>query len=254
MSKAGRMAGACGSVLMAVTVVSGGVALGSGTAAGEAIVFGSSTGSAGPTPSWLDEALDGLRPCRGREYPTSPPDAGPCYRNSDRTQVSHGECLATYFAPDEAEPGVEVEFGAQIKATESAFDVPDPENDVDVTSVTLHPPKGFEFVGLRLVAGSTPLSSGGFHTVTFDSTVEVDPTTGAITVSAPDGGWPIWPGRDSNRFDGGSVYLGFTFRAPERAEGSSHGFTFTGTNVPDSRGLVVERNIRVQPDTEGAGS
>ena len=247
-----------GSVLAALTVVAGGVVLGSGTAAGEAIIFGSSTGSAGPVPSWLDEALDGLRPCETKYSPPpnqyAIPDRGPCYIDEHTTKATHGNYAVEYMAPNEAEPGAEVTFRARIEALEAAFDVADPEHNVDVTSVTLRAPEGFEFLGATVVGRTPWATSPNPITVDFDSTSVVDPATGDVTVTAPEGGWPIWPGMDAHRFEGGKVDLIFTFRAPERAEGSTHGFTFTGTTVPESRGLVVARNIRVMPDAAGAGS
>ncbi|WP_137875178.1 hypothetical protein [Rhodococcus sp. Q] len=253
MRTGGRVARVGGAAFTALTVVAGGVVLGSGTAAGDAIIFGSSTGSAGSTPSWLDEALDGLRPCRTKQSPTDAPDPGPCYLDGNQVQATHGDYLATYNAASEVAPGAEVSFGAVIKAKEAAFDVADPEHTVDVTSVTLQPPQGFEFVRVN-VTGYTPWSNQDGLVVQLDSTVVVDPETGSITVNAPDGGWPMWPGMDANRFDGGSVRVGFTFKAPEQAKDSVHGFTFTGTNVPDSRGLVVSKHIRVSADGEGTGS
>ena len=139
-------------------------------------------------------------------------------------------------------------------ASEGAFDVPDPEHDVDVTSVTFQPPKGFEFLGVE-VKEQWGNQDSPKPSVTLDSTVVVDPGTGEITVTAPDGGWRIAPGGFRGEFYSSEVYLSFTLRAPDdRMPGSTSGVTFTGTSVPASDGWVATGTTRVWPESDGAGS
>lgn len=254
MRTLGRAMRVGGSMLAAVTVVAGGVAFGSGTAAGDVTVFGSSTGSVGSTPWWLDEALDGLRPCEGRPSPAAPPDMGPCYQDRDAV-ATLGNYRATYSAASDVDPGSEVRFYGDIQVEEAAYNVANPEKDVNVTSVVQRPPKGFEFIGVE-VRRLTPVKNfNDYRVEALESTVAVDPVTSEVTVTAPEGGWSILPGEAFHGgFESGRLGMVFTFRAPERVEGSVHGFRFTGTTVPKSDGLVVTRTTRVMPDVAGTGS
>lgn len=228
-----------GAVLAALTVVAGGAMTGMGTAAGQ-------TGSA-------DEIWRNLvRPC----YPTDDgffPDRGPCYRNTYSDTGMLGNYKGVYFGVKTVEPGADVTFDAVVVAQEAAFDVPAPELNVDVTSVTHHPPKGFEFVGVK-VTGSTPVPLPPGPYVNLDSTVAVDPATGDVTVSAPAGGWALQPGRNGEMFAGGAVSLVFTYKAPDKDVDGDTGFTFTGTGVPASKGWVAKGNTRVVAVSGGLGS
>ncbi|MGW6375368.1 hypothetical protein ACWFRB_04780 [Rhodococcus sp. NPDC055112] len=228
-----------GAVLAVLTVVAGGAVVGMGTAVGQ-------TGSA-------DEIWRNLvRPC----YPTGDaffPDRGPCYRNTFSDSGMLGNYKGAYFGVKTVEPGVDVSFDAVVVAQEAAFDVPAPEVNVDVASVTHHPPKGFEFVGVK-VTGHTPVPILPGPGVDLASTVVVDPVTGDVTVSAPAGGWALQPGRNGEQFAGGAVSLVFHYKAPDQDVDGDNGFTFTGTGVPASNGWVATGNTRVVPVSGGIGS
>lgn len=243
-----------GSAVLAVLAIGGAAtAVSTPIAGAEAILFGSSTGSVeGQTPWLLDEALDQLRYC---QHQWGYPDRGPCYTNGFWDRGTLGDYSAVYYGPEEAAPGAEVVFTAVVVAEDHAFSVPNSEEDVDVTTVTYLPPKGFEFVGVR-VTGHTPSETPSLPPEPdLERSVSVDPGSGEITVTAPNGGWVLQPGRNGDKFEGGSVALRFTLRAPDqRVSGSSSGFEFTGTSVPSSDGWVASGTTRVWPDAEGTGS
>ncbi|EME15655.1 hypothetical protein G419_24264 [Rhodococcus triatomae BKS 15-14] len=241
-----------GAVLAALTIGGAGTTIGVATAGAEAVVFGSSTGSVdGGTPWRLDEFLsDHLRGCRHESFYV---DSGPCYDNGFSTSGTLGDYKGTYDGPDEVEPGAEVEFIASVRADMAAYDVTNPDTDVDVTSVAYQPPEGFEFMGV-VVRGR--LAGDPRNPVELPSTVSVNPDSGRITVSAPAGGWAMNPFMlPLSQWTSTNVTLQFTFRAPEgETPGRTSGFTFTGTSVPTSSGLVAAGTTRVWPEAaEGTG-
>jgi hypothetical protein len=241
-----------GSAVLATMAIGGAaMTVGVTTAGAAGIIGGLPTGSVGQTPWLVDEAMDQLRPC-GPSYPY--PDRGPCYSNGFWNSGLLGDYEGTYYGPDEVEPGAEAEFTAQVVADIAAYAVPNPETDVDVTSVTYQPPEGFEFVGV-IVRGA--LAGDRNNYVELPSTVGMDPDSGRITVSAPAGGWAMIPYLDGgSRWESTGVILDFTLRAPEgRTPGRTGGFTFTGTSVPASNGVVATGTTRVWPElAEGTGS
>lgn len=237
-SMVGHLVRKGGAVLAALTVVAGGAMVGTGAAAGQ-------TGSA-------DEMWRNLvRPC----HDSDPwfPDRGPCYRNTFSESGMLGNYQGSYSGVKTVDPGADVTFTAAVTAREAAFDVPVPEVNVDVTSVTHHPPRGFEFVGVKATGYSPAPGSEGYG-VSLDSTVVVDPVTGDVTVSAPDGGWALEPGWIASTFRSGMVSLVFDYKAPDKDVDGDNGFTFTGTGVPASKGWVAKGNTRVVPVSGGIGS
>ncbi len=82
----------------------------------------------------------------------------------------------------------------------------------------------------------------------------VDPGTGDVTVTAPEGGWALMPGQNGGRLEGGSVTVEFVYQAPDLAVGSTGGMTFTGTGVPASQDWVATGATRVMPGFMGTGS
>ncbi|MFE3290677.1 hypothetical protein [Rhodococcus sp. NPDC059234] len=242
----GRLVRRGGAVLAALAIVTGGALAGAGGAGA------SSTGSAAGA-SWLpDELLQNLLPpCE--DYSGQFPDQRPCYRNTFATSGTLGNYFGVYSGVKEAGAGARTTFYATVGANEAAFRVADPEANVDVTSVTHHAPKGFTFVGVK-VTGRTPQPITPWPAVTFDSTAVVDPVTGDVTVTAPEGGWPIRPGWNGGRFATGSVSLALEYTAPDEALDGASGFTFTGTGVPASQGWVATGNTRVLPASWGLGT
>lgn len=230
-----------GAVLAALTIVTGGAVAGAGGAG--AVSTGSAAGQ-------LDEMWQNLlRPCH--DYSPQFPDLGPCYRAGFSDNGTLGNYLGAYSGVKEVDPGAKALFTASVVAKEAAFQVPSPEVDVDVTSVTHHAPKGFQFVGVK-VTGGTPTPTPPWPIVDLASTTTVDPVTGDVTVTAPDGGWALQPGRNGG-FAGGYVSLVFEYKAPDVALDGTNGFTFTGTGVPASEDWVASGNTRVMP-AGGMGS
>ncbi|MFI6430062.1 hypothetical protein [Rhodococcus oryzae] len=231
-----------GAVLAALTIVTGGAVAGAGGAG--AVSTGSAAGQ-------LDEMWQNLlRPCH--DTSAQFPDPGPCYRNGFSDVGMLGNYKGAYSGVKEVDPGANATFAAVVVAQEAAFQVAAPEVNVDVTSVTHHAPKGFEFVRVT-VTGETPTPTPPWPVVDLDSTATVDPATGDVTVTAPDGGWALQPGRNGNMFAGGAVRLVFEYKAPDVALDGTNGFTFTGTGVPASDGWVASGNTRVLP-AGGMGS
>ncbi|MFD4423393.1 hypothetical protein ACFWO5_00985 [Rhodococcus sp. NPDC058481] len=225
-------------MLAALTIVAGGALMGAGTAAGQTW--------------WADEIWQNLvRPCN--DHSPQFPDLGPCYRNGFADSGMLGNYKGAYFGVKEVDPGADATFTAVVVAQEAAFQVAAPEVNVDVTSVTHLPPEGFEFVGVK-VTGYTPTETPPGPLVDLPSTVAVDPVTGKVTVTAPEGGWALQPGRNGGKFEGGSVSLVFEYKAPDKALDGANGFTFTGTGVPASDGWVASGNTRVLPAGGGTGS
>lgn len=243
----GHLVRAGGAVLAALSIVAGGVVAGTGAATGAVMGIGSTDQG----PWWADEILQNLiRPCEP-SLPWEYGDRG-CYDNGFRDEGMLGNYRGVYYGPQEVAPGATVTFTAVVVAQEAAFDVTASGESVDITSVTQHLPKGFEFVGVK-VTGYTPTETPG-QTVNLESTVAVDPDGGDVTVTAPAGGWALNPGSNGGKFEGGSVSLDFTYKAPEGFVADSTGFTFTGTHVPASDGWVAEATTRVVPSSGVTGS
>ncbi|WP_027502710.1 hypothetical protein [Rhodococcus sp. UNC363MFTsu5.1] len=242
----GKLVRRGGAALAALAILTGGALAGAGGASA------SSTGSA-DGQSWLpDEILQNLLPvCE--DYSPQFPDQRPCYRNSFSDSGTLGNYPGWYGGVKEVDAGAKATFRAVVGATEAAFQVADPEANVDVRSVTHHAPKGFTFVGVK-VLGQTPQPISPWPIVTFDATTVVDPATGDVTVTAPEGGWPIRPGWNGGRFATGTVTLAFEYTAPDEALDGACGFTFTGTGVPASQGWVATGNTRVLPASWGLGT
>ncbi|WP_139191097.1 hypothetical protein [Rhodococcus tukisamuensis] len=101
-----------------------------------------------------------------------------------------------------------------------------------VTSVTHQPPKGFEFVGAEY---------SNLKVAPLSWTVTSDPATGAVTLTAPPGGWAM------------DQYINFRFKYKAgdalRGADGDHGATFTGTGVSPTGDWLVTGNTRVQPDS-----
>lgn len=231
---AAYLARTCAATIAALTIVGGGA------------------GTAVADTWWADEIWQNLlRPCV--DYSPQFPDRGPCYRNGFSDSGTLGHYGVRYYGLEEVDPGAETVFTAVVGAQEVAFDVADPEVNVDVASVTHHPPKGFEFIGVR-VSGYTPTPAPTFPVGELDSTIEVDVATGDVTATAPAGGWALLPGRNGDGFASGAVRVDFIYRAPDYAPGSASGVTFTGTGVPASDGWVATGVTRVMPGFLGTGS
>jgi hypothetical protein len=231
---AGHLVHTGGAVLAALTIAAGGA------------------GTAGATPWVVDELWQGVAPsCSIISGQVA--DWVPCYRSGFNNSGFLGDYKGNLQGPREAAPGAEVVFYAQVFAQEPAYDVASPEANVDVTSITFHAPKGFDFVDVK-VGGYISVPFGQGVSRALDGTVAVDPATGDVTVTAPAGGWALIPGQNGGKFEGGNVTARFTYKAPETDVGGTVGMTFTGTSVPASDGWVASDSTRVMPGFLGTGS
>ncbi|CRK53942.1 conserved exported hypothetical protein [Rhodococcus sp. RD6.2] len=211
-----------GGVMLAVaTIASGGLAIGAGTAAAQ----GSSAGSS--------------------DYYSYSSDPGPCgwppgFCDDERFQatVQVGDTYLDYRGPDRAAPGTETTFIADFYAGDPTASMP-PLEPVEISSVTNHTPKGFEFVGATVTRHTY---NGALETL--DSTTSVDPRTGDVTVKAANGAWAVPKGNNSR------VKVVLTYRVNEVGFDTTSGITFTGTDTPTSGKWVAVGNTQKYNDYE----
>jgi hypothetical protein len=206
-----------GSVLAVLAVVAGGAFAGAGSAGSVAL------GSAAP-PCSVDDSMPG------------------CYDSWFEDVKKVGDILLGYRGPKAVALGQETSFVAVFNAGDGSYQ--DSIPDVAIASVTHHPPKGFEFMGVDV------------STATLDSTAVVDPVTGDLTVTAPAGGWAVPKHQASNgHWDSGYVEVVFTYKVTKLVLDGTSGLRFTGTDVPASDGWMVTGTTKVTPvDLGGFGS
>ncbi|MET4610687.1 hypothetical protein ABIC28_001665 [Rhodococcus sp. PvR044] len=229
-----------GSVLAALTVVASGITMGVGTAAGQSW--------------WEDEVLQNLLPPCTIE---SMPSGGPCYERAFTDEGMAGDLHMSYAGPKDVKSGDVVSFYASSSAGEGGYQPAVP--DVEVSSVTHHPPRGFEFMDATVFARKPGWYPEGSTHWALDSTVAVDPVTGNVTVTPPAGGWAVpksreyHPNPDTTLFLSGDVTVQMRYRASGYGLDNPSGVTVTGTGVPASEGWLATGNTRVTP-MGGTGS
>ncbi|TQF74756.1 hypothetical protein FK531_01280 [Rhodococcus spelaei] len=210
---AGRLVRAGGSMLAAPTIAAGGAvtgvgtagAAGSGSADGGSVALGSSA-----------------HPCTGED--TMPG----CDDGQFKEVATVGHIQLEYIGSSKP----------VVLGQETGFLTRFDGRDAVITSVTHHPPRGFEFTSAKDWSWSYPAGDG---VVTYlDSTAVVDPVTGDVTVTAPAGGWTAAPGRYS-----GSVFVSLGYRATAFGQDGASGLRFTGTDVPASEGWMVTGTTKV---------
>ncbi|MFC7448276.1 hypothetical protein [Rhodococcus daqingensis] len=240
MAIAGQLVRAGGSVLAALTIAASGITMGAGTAAGQSW--------------WEDEIQQNLWPPCTIEWT---PSGGPCYRNAFTDQGMAGDLRMSYTGPKDVKSGEVVSFYASSSAGEGGYQPAVP--DVVVSSVTHHPPRGFEFMDATVSAGKPGWYPEGSTHWALDSTVAVDPVTGDVTVTPPVGGWAVPKSREYTgvageiSFMSGYVSVHLRYRASGYGLDNPSGVTVTGTGVPASEDWLATGNTRVTP-MGGTGS
>ncbi|SDC49616.1 hypothetical protein SAMN05444580_10140 [Rhodococcus tukisamuensis] len=219
------------SILAAVAVAAGGLAVGAGTA--------NATGSSGPGSSAPPCAPEGAQlAC----------DDGQFYEVEKA-----GNIRLAYHGPDEAVLGQEIAFTSEFEAGDS--DYQDVQPEVAIASVTHHAPRGFEFTGATVTAAKYELYPATSVFTPLEATVVVDPVTGDVTVTAPAGGWAAPKTETNNGILTGTVVVKLAYKATELVSDGTSGVTFTGTDVPASEGWMAAGTTKVVPvDLGGFGS
>lgn len=133
-------------------------------------------------------------------------------------------------------PGAPFEFRIRLQLT-------DENSSRSITKVTHHAPPGFVYASARM---DTTRVDG--PRLALDGTVTVGPT-GAVTVEAPAGGWPI---ERNNSYNGViSVFVKYTVALP--AAGTS-GVTFAATDIPETGSPVATGTVDPLAALTTAGS
>ncbi|WP_139191321.1 hypothetical protein [Rhodococcus tukisamuensis] len=184
-----------------------------------AIGVGVATMGAGAAWGVSSSAVGGVdQGCAGLEQPCDTSFWSPSER------VGNSNIYLGYQGPGEAEVGREVGYFP-------SFSAPDGMPGLAVTSVTHHAPRGFEFVGAEVSSRTPPW----WTDVNLDSTATVDPVTGDVTVTAPEGGWVI----PTDGFRSGQLYVYLRYKVVKPYLAGTAGVTFTGTDVPASKGWMA---------------
>ncbi|MFE3290676.1 hypothetical protein [Rhodococcus sp. NPDC059234] len=174
-----------------------------------------------------------------------------CTQDSFRDYQYRGDILVDYRGPGSVVVGQQVAFTAEFVARHFG---PGPMPDVKVATVTHRAPEGFEFTGAEVTAYDwTP---GKYPMTPLDASVTVDPVTGYLTLTAPEGGWAI-PGIADATEPGttrtGSVIVKLRYSATKSVSDGVSNLTFTGTDVPASDGWVTTGTTRVDAGPQGLG-
>lgn len=222
----GNLVRAGGAVLAALAIAAGGALAGSGTAG--AIFVGD---------VWVNGSIDnatGGKPCSWDILPR------PCSVESFQSNVLVGDTYLDYWGTDRAQPGDKTTFSAAFYLGDPSTPVSDdvPRPDVVINGLTHHAPRGFEFTGAWAYAYSHRNIQQRL-----DVNVVVDPVTGDVTVTAPDGGWAIPKDRNKEN-DNGRVHVALNYTVAELGGDSTSGMTFTGTDTPASGGWVATGDTR----------
>ncbi|MFE3290240.1 hypothetical protein [Rhodococcus sp. NPDC059234] len=225
----GGLVRASGAMLAALTIATGGLVLGAGTAAAEASSdYLAPTCTADHTAWNQIYGIDLLTGSLG----------GDCKGAWFESQVPVGNAELYYRGTDRAEVGQVINFNVRIQLVDPSL------SDVVVTSITHHAPTGYEFLS---VYGGT----NSFEPPTSEllrPVVAVDPVAGDVTLTAPDGGWPIRKSTGKS----GYIQLSLTYKVISVDGDSTSGIKFTGTDAPASGDWMATGDTRGLQNSVGS--
>lgn len=219
----GHLVRAGGAVLAALTIATGGMTVGMGTAG----ALSSSGHSDRPCPPQVGPWFPHL--------PTLEEVLMPCDDEEFFSVSKVGEAYLGYRGPAGTAPGEVVDFDMwfSLEFPLDRNDVPASQPDRVVTTITHHVPRGFEFRAVEVHEGSRRL----------DVTTEVDPVTGDVTITAPGDGWVIPNDETMDTLD-----VTMTYAVTEVGEDGASRVGFTGTDSPVSGQWAATGNTREHQD------
>ncbi|MFC4604204.1 hypothetical protein [Rhodococcus kronopolitis] len=211
------------SILAAVTIVVGGLTIGTGAAGAEG---SSGSGSGDLLPDKIGQQM--LRECDPMDAIFLIPLLIPCWDSTASASAEVGDFTIASESPKSVAPQESARFRIHVfRNSESGGDAA-----LAVTSVTHQPPKGFKFSQAAIFDYNPDAPRPSW-------TATSDPTTGAVTLTAPPEGWSM--GDKSIEFD-------FFYEAGDAQHGADgdHGAKFTGTGVPPADDWQLTGHTRVE--------
>lgn len=191
----------------------------------------------------------------GQDFGSSNACVDRCVDGGFSVSAGHGGMRIVHQGSVEAVVGDEVTFVVVLEARGYAGNDPIPTRVI--SAVTHQAPEGFEFTGARVT--SYDWTPGAYPITALESTSGVDPTSGAVTVTAPTGGWTIpVVVRDlpegETVYGPGNVTVTLTYLVTEPVRAGESGIMFTGNDIPALNAPIAIGKTDVAAASGGFGS